>query len=248
MGLTLDARGGTVHPSNALEVVMTDTRLRPILVVALFLALFGLSACSSDEGTQSDKPAQPAAKGDPVFADGGFDGVTKASPQPAQPTGPAIEVVWEALAREKYLLENSRFRRRGPQPPQKIVLLSKSHPRARAVSAGRGGDDGHTAVIADRDMEAFVKGLEQRGFFKNARPQGYDSAIAGSENARGRVTVIQNGQGRSIISLRGQGQNAATKDIPRIYSEAKQAIMALRNMNPTLSVTRQGASGSARLR
>ena len=207
------------------------------------------TARSSDEGSTAKKPAAPAASGDPVFADGGFDGVTKASPGPVQPTGPAIEVIWEALAREKYLLENSRFRRRGPQPPQKIVLLSRSHPDAAAVTAGRGRDAGaHTAVIADRDMEAFVEGLRERGFFKNARPQGYDSAIQDSENARGRVTVIQNGQGRSIISLRGQGQNPATKDIPRIYSEAKQAIMALRNMNPTLSVTRQGASGTARLR
>ncbi len=226
---------------------MIDPRARTVLLTALFLALLGLSACSSDTGTDARTDDAARAKPDPVFAEGGLDGVTKPSPQavPARP-GRGIEVVWEALAREKYLLANSRFRRRGPQPPQKIILMNASHPNAKAVTAGRAGEA--SAVIPDRDMEDFVRGLEQRGFFRHARPAGYESAIVGSENARGLVTVTRNGQGRTLVSLRGQGQNAATKDIPRIYSEAKQAIMALRNMNPTLSVTRSGASGSAAIR
>ena len=228
---------------------MSDVRLRAVLVAALFLGIFGLPGCSSDEGTTAQKPDPARAARDPVFAEGGLDGVTEPSGRAATPTGPALEVTWEALAHEKNLLENSRFRRTGPLPPQKIILMNASHPNARAVLAGRGGEQGaHTAVIPDRDMEDFLQGLEQRGFFRLARPAGYDAAIVGSANARGRITVTRGGDSRSLISLRGQGLNDATKDVPRIYSEAKQAIMALRNMNPTLSVTRQGASGTAALR
>ncbi len=228
---------------------MNDRLLHAVRVTALFLALLGLTACSSDEASEGSQPADQGAAPGPVFADGGLESVTAPSPRPAQPSGPAIEVTWEALAREKYLLENSRFRRRGPLPPQKIVLLNASHPNAKAVQMGRAGEKGAaTAVISDRDMDAFLKGLEQRGFFRYARPAGYDAAVENSSNARGRVTVVRNGQGRSILSMRGQGQNPQTRDIPKIYSETKQAIMALRNMNPTLSVTRQGASGTARLR
>jgi len=228
---------------------MVDRRPRAALAVALFLGICATCGCSSDEGSGARTP-DPARSGpEPVFAEGGLGGVTEPSSRQAAPTGPAIEVVWEALAHEKHLLENSRFRRSGPLPPQKIVLLSASHPNAKAVVAGRGGEQGaQTAVIPDADMEGFLQGLEQRGFFRLARPAGYDAAVAGSSNARGRITVTRGGDSRSLISLRGQGLNEATKDVPRIYSEAKQAIMALRNMHPTLSVTRQGASGNASIR
>ncbi len=231
---------------------MSNPRATRALVTALFLALFGLAACSSDDAADATKTKADDGGSGPVFAEGGFDTVTKPSraPQAApKPRGPVIEVVWEALAREKYLLENSRHRRRGPLPPQKIVLLSASHPRAAAVQAGRGGEQGaQTAVLADRDMQGLLKGLEERGFFRYARTAGYDAALLSNANARGRVTVTRGADSRTLISLRGQGLNRATKEIPRIYSEAKQAIMVLRNMYPTLSVTSSGASGNASVR
>jgi len=235
-----------------LEVVMTNPRATSALVAALFLALFSLAACSSDDAADASKKTAQAGGGENVYAEGGFDSVTDPSPAKRaapQSTGPAIEVTWEALAHERYLQENSRYRRRGPLPPQKIVLLSASHPRARAVQSGRGGEKGaQTAVLSDRDMQGLVKGLEERGFFRHARTAGFDAAIVKSANARGRVTVTRGSDSRTLVSLRGQGRNPATKDIPRIYSEAKQAIMVLRNMHPTLSVSSSGASGNASVR
>ncbi len=237
---------------------MANRRVTSVLMTALFLALFGLAGCSSDDATDTNKPAPEPSRPGEVFADGGFDDVTgtspdgltppKARPEP-KPSGPALEVRWEALAHEKYLLENSRYRRRGPLPPQLIVLVNASHPNARAIASGRAGSDGaNSAVISDKHMEGLIAGLKDRGYFKYARLGGHDAALASNENARGRVTVTQNGQSRSLVSMRGQGRIASTKEIPRIYSEAKQAIMVLRNMNPTLSVTRQGATGSASVR
>jgi hypothetical protein len=40
--------------------------------------------------------------------------------------------------------------------------------------------------------------------------------------------------------MRGQGQQAATRDVPRIYSQAKQAVAAVRNSTPTLQVSTTG--------
>ena len=225
----------------------------PTALAAAFVALLCLPACSSGGAGGAAKQdaagsTAPGPRNNNVSASS--QGAAKPSAAKAsKPSGPAIEVTWEALAREKYLLENSRFRRRGPQPPQKITLYSRSHPEAARVLAGRSTEDGaQSAVLEDRDMLGFIKGLETQGFYRLARPTGYDTALAASENARGRVTVVRKGQGYTLLSLRGQGLNAKTKAIPKLYSDAKQAIMTLRNMNPTLSVSQYGASGTARTR
>ena len=230
---------------------------RRVLVVSfsIFAALW-IAGCSGSRGAGAPAAA-PAAPAADAFAQGSADGggsggpVPTAAAQPKRPTGPAIVVTWEALAREKYLLENSRFRRRGPQPPQKIILISKSHPDAEALASGRGqmrDPSVSTAILEDKDLSLFVRGLRQNGFFQYARPAGYDTALAGSDDARGRVTVTQGSDSRSLLSIRGQGLNDKTKQIPAIYSEAKQAIMVLRNLTPTLNVTRSGATSRVNVR
>ena len=60
------------------------------------------------------------------------------------------------------------------------------------------------------------------------------------ETARGRVTVEVNGESRTLLSMRGQGLQESTKQIPALYSEAKRAVIGLRNQTPTLTV--MGAS------
>lgn len=238
-----------MHPDDHREVLMTG---RIVLVVGVTLmcalSLLALGGCSGGARKPAQGGSAKAAAGGDSFAQGTADGGAATASQPAAPKGPAIVVTWEALAREKYLLENSRFRRRGPQPPQKITLISSSHPDAAAYAAGRSRRNdatASTAILDDKDIVLFVKGLERSGFFKYARPAGYDTATAQSDNARGRVTVTRGGDSRTLLSIRGQGLNDRTKAIPALYSEAKQAIIVLRNMTPTLSVSRSGASGTA---
>ena len=234
-----------------------------LLVGAACLSAFGLAACSSGDTPKEPQAQLPSADGGggprvsvsghvtAASPDERADGA--AAPQDTGPRGPAIEVTWEALAHERYLLENSRFRRPGqPTPPQKITLLSKSHPdasraKAAATQAEREAYAG-TAVLEDRDMIGLLQGLERSGYFKYARALGYDDSLAGGDNARGRVIVKRGDQSWSLLSMRGQGGNPQTKEIPRIYSESKQAIMVLRNMTPTLNVTHFGTSGTAPLR
>jgi hypothetical protein len=251
----LDAGAGTVHADPNEELAMGERSSTVMLVLAATIALLGLAACSGGAGAQGKKSG---GNGATAAGLGPLADVTDPSPaagaaaaRPRKPTGPAILVTWEALAREKYLLENSRFRRRNqPQPPQKITLLSASHPEAKNVKRARSKADREkyagSAVLSDQDMLNFMKGLKQQGFYRYARPSGFDSAIAGSDSARGRIIVEANGQSHTLISMRGQGQNANTKGIPKIYSETKQAVMVLRNMTPTLNVTHYGASGSVR--
>ena len=225
-------------------------------LLALAVCLLTLGGCSSagksSKAASAGAGADSLAKATDSVAKGTADGGVAAAsaPQQAAPKGPAIVVTWEALAREIYLQENSRFRRRGPQAPQKITLISSSHPNAAALAAGhnRRGSTSSTAILSDRDMVLFVRGLERSGFFKYARPAGYDSVVAQSDDARGRVTVTRGGESRTLLSMRGQGRNERTKAIPALYSESKKAIMALRNMTPTLSVSRSSASGTARTR
>jgi len=222
--------------------------------IALSLAVFALVVTAGCAGSSNKKSAAGAAgttaTGSADAALGGPDGGPAAAGRIAAPKGPAIVVTWEALSREIYLLENSRFRRRGPQPPQKITLISSSHPDAADLASGRTSRDStaSTAVLDDRDMVNFVKGLERSGFFRYARPAGYDTLLANTENARGRVTVTRGSDSRTLLSMRGQGLNEKTKRIPAIYSEAKRAIMVLRNMTPMLSVTHSGASGAIRVK
>ncbi len=56
------------------------------------------------------------------------------------------------------------------------------------------------------------------------------------ETARGRVTVERSGESYTLLSMRGQGLSDSTKQIPPMYSQAKQAILVLRNRTPTLRV------------
>jgi len=222
-----------------------------LLALGATIALLGLTACSS--GGASSKAAQaggggPAANAGPVrdVTDG-----SRPAAKAAKPAGPAILVTWEALAREKYLLENSRFRRKNqPQPPQRITLFSESHPTAKKVRRARSKAERErfagSAVLSDTDMVNFLKGLTRSGFYKYAKPTGYSDALASSDNARGRIIVEQDGRSYTLLSMRGQGQNKSTRGIPKIYSETKQAVMVLRNMTPTLNVTHYGVTGSAR--
>jgi hypothetical protein len=222
-----------------------------VLALGASIALLGLTACSSGgaSGTSKTSAANAGTADFGPLADV-TDGSSSAA-QPAAPAGPAIEVTWEALAREKYLLENSRFRRRGqPQPPQRITLFSASHPTARKVKRARSKAERErfagSAVLSDQDMVNFLRGLQKSGFYRHAKPTGYTDALAGSDNARGRIIVDQDGRSYTLLSMRGQGQNKATRQIPKLYSETKQAVMVLRNMTPTLNVTHYGVSGSAR--
>ncbi len=221
-----------------------------LLALGASIALLGLTACASGGASDTAK----ATTADRGLADfGPLADVTDGSPaaQSTKAAGPAIQVTWEALAREKYLLENSRFRRRGqPQPPQRITLFSASHPTARDVKRARSKEDRErfagSAVLSDADMLNFLRGLQKSGFYNHAKPTGYSDALAGSDNARGRIIVDQDGRSYTLLSMRGQGQNKATSQIPKLYSETKQAVMVLRNMTPTLNVTHYGVSGSAR--
>ena len=226
------------------------------LVLAASIGLLGLAACSSGgnaggaaQSSNSQGTGNQAALGPlPDVTDPSSGAVADA---PAKPSGPAIQVTWEALAREKYLLENSRFRRRGaPQPPQKITLYSESHPEAASVKRPRSREERAkhvgSAVVPDADMQRFIQGLRRQGFYRHARMSGFDEALAQSDNARGRIIVESGGESYTLISMRGQGQNANTKAIPKLYSETKQAVMVLRNMTPTLNVSHYGYSGQAR--
>ena len=226
------------------------------LVLAASIGLLGLAACSSGgnaggaaQSSNSQGAGNQAALGPlPDVTDPSSGATARA---PAKPSGPAIQVTWEALAREKYLLENSRFRRQGqPQPPQKIMLFSESHPEAPVAKRPRSKADrakyAGSAVLPDDQMVKFVEGLRRQGFYRHAKLSGFDAALAESDNARGRIIVQAKGESYTLLSMRGQGQNANTRAIPKLYSETKQTVMVLRNMTPTLNVSHYGYSGQAR--
>ena len=109
-------------------------RVKPLLAsAALILAVSCFAACSSpgsNAGAKQNSSDVAAGLPDGAALDAGNETV---SPLPRS-AGPAIVIMWEALAREKYLQENSRFRRRGVQPPQKITLISRSHPDASGIT------------------------------------------------------------------------------------------------------------------
>ena len=163
----------------------------------------------------------------------------------ATASGPraAVRVTWEALARERELYEQSSYRR--PQgalaPDMKITLLSESHPEAERARRPRTDEEreryAQTAIVPDADLLALVRALEQQGFSRLARPT-YDQQGQWSHPAaRGRVTVEEGSQSLTLLSMRGQGQNPATQGIPALYSEAKRAVVLMRNRTATLNVT-----------
>lgn len=213
-------------------------RAKPSLWLVLGSVLF-VAGCAG-----SGAPERAAGPGAPGAAPGGA--------AVARPAGPAIRVTWEALARERALYEGSKYRRPGVvAPPLRIVLVSESHPSVAQARAARTEaerqDHVGVAVVRDADMVALVRGLESRGFFRHARPGPPAEALRESPDARGLVTVERGGQTHTLVSLRGQGQNPATSAVPRAYSDAKQAVMLLRNANPTFSVSRV-SRGSVQVR
>lgn len=154
----------------------------------------------------------------------------------------AIRVTWEGLAREREIAANSKYNRPGTvRPPMKITLVSESHPDAKGLRSGRTKEDraasASSAVLRDADLLRFVQGLERRGFYKHARPTDAQMSAYEHPRARGRVTIERNGQSLTLVSMRGQGMDPRTKEIPGIYSESKQAIMMLRNRTPGLSLS-----------
>lgn len=165
--------------------------------------------------------------------------------QPPAQGGPrvAIRVTWEALARERELYATSQYRRPqgGIDPEMLVTLVSASHPDAERIRNPRTAADrerfARTAVVSDADMLALVRGLEQSGFDRLAQPTDSQRVQWTSDHARGRVTIEEGGESLTLLSMRGQGQVAATKDIPALYSQAKRAVMLLRNQNASLNVT-----------
>jgi hypothetical protein len=89
-------------------------------------------------------------------------------------------------------------------------------------------------------MRLLVRGLREGGFYRVARPTGALETQFDDGNARGRVTIDVDGESRTVLSMRGQGTSEATRDIPRVYSEAKRAVAAMRNQTPTLNVLTAG--------
>ena len=85
-------------------------------------------------------------------------------------------------------------------------------------------------------MLDLVSALERLGFYKYAQPTGSLQPMFLSDRARGRITVERDGKSMTLLSQRWQGLRDETKQIPGIYSDAKQAIVALKNRSPTLRV------------
>ena len=162
-------------------------------------------------------------------------------------SGPQIRVTWEALAVERERYDNPRFGRQpqvGAATQLKAVIVSESHIEAQTNMRGLTARQNRGVAIApvpDKDIQAFVQGLEQRGFFRLARPTSSVAHLMTDPNARGHITVERGGESYTLISMRGQGMNPATKQIPAMYSEAKQSILMLRNTCSSMSVV--GLSG-----
>lgn len=200
------------------------------------LALFLAAGCASDEADKaSSTSAAPAVADTTPGAEGGNDAVTP------RRRGNPIKVTWEALAHERHLYENPKYGQQpvsGGTPDFAIVLVNDDHPESDQLRQGRarGRQAVGSGVISNRDMQDFLKGLEQIGYFKSAAATSAQSRFFDDDRARGRVTVEQNGQSVTLLSMRGQGRSPTTKHIPGIYSQAKQAIAFLRNQSRTLTV------------
>lgn len=183
-----------------------------------------------------------ATAGSPPVGSGGSGAPGDASPVPTAPSGPRMVVTWEALAVERERFENPSHRRGVSQaaiPNQRIVLVNESHPMAEAQAAGRSTvlrDGTSIAVVPDEDMMLFIRGMRERGFFQRAHDSSAVAGLVQSENARGRITLERGDRSWTLVSMRGQGLNEQTRDIPAMYSQLKQSIMLLRNRTPTLNV------------
>ncbi len=207
-----------------------------------------------DFGLGPVRPRRPAVEeDDPGAPEAAAEGRPE-GPAPRERARPAdplpergVRITWEALAVEREQVENPRFGRRplrSAPPDLKLVLVSPDHPTAVAREQGkastRDADGAQVAVLKAEEIRALVQGLRQIGFYEVALPTGSAATRFSDRDARGRVTVEVDGESRTVLSMRGQGASAATRSVPRVYSEAKQAIAALRNRSPTLNVLTAG--------
>ncbi|MHC5010253.1 MAG: hypothetical protein ACYTG6_04785 [Planctomycetota bacterium] len=222
----------------------TNTTGSWILALILGLSLAACTSGSSGGGQAATAGGEP--RNAAAFVPLGEDEPTTPPPETRAPTGPRIRVTWEALSVERDLLENPRHGRRpqtGLLPNHKVVLVSESHPDAERTLQGITTEDTQgvsVATLPDEDMVLLLQGLGQRGFFQIAQSTAAAEGLFGSPNARGRVTVDRGDESWTLVSMRGQGLNPATKQIPALYSEAKQSIIMLRNQTPTMSVVTRG--------
>jgi hypothetical protein len=225
-------------------------RVRRLMALLVFPAL---AACSSTSPA-APRAAAPGGNAGSAPSSATFAPLEADAPD-APPAAPSqrldasqMRVVWEALAVERERLENPTLGRspvRGVIPTQKIVLVSESHPDAKANLMGRSAREHKGVAVAalpDADMALLLRGFEQRGFFRLARPTGQVESLFSNDNARGRITVERGEDSWTLVSMRGQGLNEATKGVPALYSEAKQSIIVLRNQTPTMSVVTSGRS------
>jgi hypothetical protein len=220
-----------------------------VVLFGVLTAGLAFAGCASSgtgkNGSTARAPAKPGATSeDAALADENL-------PPREEPHGPAITVTWEALAVEREQAENPRFGRkmaRGAIENEKIVLVNESHPEAKKSMRGRTAyakDGVSVAVISDRDMNVLMQGFQQAGFYRLARSTPAMEPLFDKPDSRGRITVERDGRSLSIVSMRGQGLRSDTRDVPATYSALKQAIAAMRNATPTLSVSTAQASGTA---
>lgn len=194
-------------------------------------------------------PAAPGLPAAAPAADAPLPAPTRAELATVAARG--VRITWEALAVERDQILNPRTpaaRRAATavQADSKVILVSDDHPAARGKAPGsaveRGADGSQVAVVASEDLRLMVRGLREAGFFGVARPTEALAPLFTSQEARGRVTVEVDGATRTLLSMRGQGMQEATRDIPRIYSQAKQSVAAVRNRAPSLSVMTTGSA------
>ncbi len=204
----------------------------------LLCVSFVTSGCSSSSQPSKAEAPRPAA---PSVADRG-DAPTPDRLDGPERRKPAVKVVWEALAHERYLHENPRFGRRpgSGSAPMKIVLVNESHPEAEQIRQGSTNAEEGTGVVPDQDMLDLVEGLKKIKFFEAAKPTDSQFQLFTHSQARGRVTVDDGVSSWTLLSMRGQGMQEHSKHIPAIYSQVKQAIAMLRNRSPSLTVTTSG--------
>src|SRR5207244_1558159 len=93
-----------------------------------------------------------------------------------------------------------------------------------------------TAVLPDQEMSDLLAGFESAGFFKYAQSTAAMQRLFSSDRSRGRVTVERGDESVTLLSQRGLGFDAKTRDIPGIYAQSKAAISYMKNRTPSLSV------------
>ena len=184
-----------------------------------------------------DPPPLAARQGDPLP-----DPTPKDIPGRI-PGTPSIRIVWEALQVEQQRSRESRFHPNdmnplGGEPEQEVILLNASfvptpeqdHENRSQRAVGR------IARVPDQDMLDLLREIEKTDFFRYAQPTEAVRPYFASDRARGRITVERGGESLTLVSQRGLGLQAATREIPGIYAQVKYAIQLLKNRTPAMSV------------